>query len=268
MASFSVVNNIGSTNAQAKLYATNNGLQKTLSRLSSGLRINNSGDDAAGLAVANAYRSDTAVLNQGVRNANDGLSTLQIADGALDNISNLLDRASTLASQAASGTFTGSRTTLNNEFAQVLTEINREATAAGLTTGLTSSVFISNESSAGAGTVGISFGAVTTTSLGIDSSNISTETAAASAVVALSAAVMSLGLVQGDVGAAENRLNYAITLAQSEITNKTSAESRIRDANMAEESTNLTRYNILTQSGLAALAQANSSNQSVLSLLQ
>src|SRR3954468_1428157 len=102
MANFSVVNNLGSVNAQAHLAATNLGLQKTITRLSSGLRINSSGDDAAGLAVANGYRSTPGVLNQGIRNANDGLSTLQIKDGALNNIGTLLDRLSTLASQSAS----------------------------------------------------------------------------------------------------------------------------------------------------------------------
>jgi len=106
MASFSVVSNVASQNAQANLYGTQAGLNKALTRLSSGFRINMSGDDAAGLAVANAYRSDVAVINQGIRNANDGLSTLQIKDGALNNIATLLDRLSTLASQSASGSTT------------------------------------------------------------------------------------------------------------------------------------------------------------------
>jgi flagellin len=92
MASFSVVSNISAVNAQANLATTNIGLQKALERLSSGYRINRSGDDAAGLVVANAYRSDVAILSQGIRNAGDGLSTLQIKDGALNNISTLLDR--------------------------------------------------------------------------------------------------------------------------------------------------------------------------------
>ena len=135
MASFSVVNNIGSVNAQSKLYETNIGLSRTLARLSSGLRINQSGDDAAGLAVANKFRSDVAILNVGVRNANDGLSALQIADGALDNISRLLDRAATLATQSATGTTTtASRTVLQEEFASILNEIDREAGIASLTT--------------------------------------------------------------------------------------------------------------------------------------
>src|SRR5512141_1692024 len=115
MASFSVVNNIASINAQANLNTTSVGSQKALNRLSSGYRINYSGDDAAGLAVANGYRSEVATLSQGIRNANDGLSTLQIKDGALNNISTLLDRLSTLASQSASAGFAGNRTTLNSE---------------------------------------------------------------------------------------------------------------------------------------------------------
>src|SRR5690349_7570907 len=102
MASFSVVTNIASANAQANMEATNIGLNKALNRLSSGYRINYSADDAAGLAVANTYRNKTAILNQGIRNANDGLSGLQVKDGALANISTLLDRMSTLATQASS----------------------------------------------------------------------------------------------------------------------------------------------------------------------
>src|SRR5436190_9265133 len=102
MASFSVVTNIASSNAQANLQGTSMGLRQALNRLSSGFRINNAGDDAAGLAVANSYRNDQAVLNQGIRNANDGLSSLQIKDGALNNISTLLDRMATLSTQASS----------------------------------------------------------------------------------------------------------------------------------------------------------------------
>jgi flagellin-like hook-associated protein FlgL len=123
MASFSVVSNIASQNVQANLYSTQTGLQKALTSLSSGLRINMSGDDAAGLAVANAYRSDVAVINQGIRNANDGLSTLKIKDGALNNVATLLDRLATLATQSASGSTTDAiRTTLQQEATAVVAE--------------------------------------------------------------------------------------------------------------------------------------------------
>jgi len=132
MANFSLVSNLPSASAQSKLAQSNNQLNKTLQRLSSGLRINRSGDDAAGLAIANGFRSDISVLSQGVRNANDGLSTLQIIDGGLNTISGLLDRAASLASQSASGTFTGDRNTLQLELTSVLGEIDRQAQNVGL----------------------------------------------------------------------------------------------------------------------------------------
>ena len=133
--SFSINTNIASMNAQNYLRVNNDFQSKTINRVTSGLRIVQSGDDAAGLAIANGFRSDEAVLTQGVQNANNGLSQLQIMDGGMSNISQLLDRARTLATQSASGTFTGDRTVLNNEFQSVLGEINRQAQAIGLNTG-------------------------------------------------------------------------------------------------------------------------------------
>jgi len=268
MSNFSVVNNTASVNAQSQLYSTNVGLDKTLARLSSGLRINGSGDDAAGLAVANKYRSDVAILTVGVRNANDGLSKLQIADGALNNISNLLDRAATLATQSASGSFDGDRTVLDNEFQNVLSEITREANVADLGSDTSYSVFVSNDGTDG--TIDVAFGTATASALGVTAGtvNITSTGDAASALANISSAITTLGTIQGSVGSAENRLQFAISLAQSQIVNKSAAESRIRDANMAEESSNLARYQILNQSGLAALSQANQSVASVLSLLR
>ena len=230
--------------------------------MSSGFRINSSGDDAAGLAVANGFRSGVAVLSQGIRNANDGLSILQIKDGALDNISKLLDRMATLASQSASASFMGSRTTLDNEFQDVIEEISREATVAGLTGSSGFSVFVGN------GAVGGSIGAADATGLGLGSAAIGDAGSAATALGTVSGAVQTLGAVQGSVGQIQNRLSYAISLAQSQMVNMQAAESRIRDANIAEESANLTRYSILNQSGLAALAQANQTTAAVLALLR
>jgi flagellin len=268
MASFSVVNNVAAANAQTNLVQTNMGLKTALTRLSSGLRINSSGDDAAGLAVANGYRSKVAVLNQGIRNANDGLSTLQIKDGALNNISNLLDRLSTLASQAASTSSSVDRTKLNAEFKSVLTEIDREANVAGLNAATTFSVFVSNDG--GNGTVGGAIAQADTSASGLNITGLSVDTAinAAAAVAAIATAVGLLGTAQGNVGALENRLQFAVGLAQSQAVNNQAAESRIRDANIAEESAAMTKFNILTQSGIAALSQANQSSQSVLSLLR
>src|SRR5918997_3529823 len=118
----SIQTNVNSMNAQENLRVTNQFQGRTIARLTSGYRINQSGDDAAGLAVANKFRSDIAELAQGVRNANDGLSTLQIIDGGLNNISKILDRMKTLATQSSSATFTGDRDTLNDEFSSLMGE--------------------------------------------------------------------------------------------------------------------------------------------------
>ena len=270
MASFSVVNNIASATAQANLHTTQAGLQKALNRLSSGYRINSSGDDAAGLVVANGYRTDVAIIEQGIRNANDGLSDLQIKDGAMSNIATLLDRLATLATQAASGTTSlESRTTLNDEFKDVVDEIGREAdvarlTAAGTATETSFDVYVSQDHGSITGRIAsVSTGS---TSLAIDALNLTS--APTSAVTAVKDAIAALGKAQSKVGALQNRLQYAISLAQAQAVNIKAGESRIRDANVAEESANMTRYNILTQSGVAALAQANQSTSAVLSLLR
>ena len=266
MASFSVVSNVSAINAQANLATTGVGLQHALERLSSGYRINRSGDDAAGLVVANSYRATQAVLNQGIRNAGDGLSTLQIKDGALNNISTLLDRLATLATQSASSSSSVDRSVLDAEFQDVLDEIDREANVAGLTASQGFSVFVSDDGSNGV--IGGTIGAADASALAIDSLAVDTDTNAAAAVTAIAAAVSTLGDAQATVGTLENRLQFAINLAQSQIVNTKAAESRIRDANIAEESANLTRYSVLTQSGLAALAQANSQSGAVLGLLR
>jgi flagellin len=132
---FTINTNIASMQAQEYLRVTQEFQSKTISRVTSGLRIVSSGDDAAGLAIANGFRSDQAVLTQGIRNANDGLATLQTIDSGINNISKLLDRARTLATQSASGTFNGNREVLNSEFQSVVSEINRQAQAIGLNQG-------------------------------------------------------------------------------------------------------------------------------------
>ena len=171
MAGFSIATNIASLIAQENLNKTNVLQETTIRRLTSGLRINSSADDAAGLAIANRFRSDISVLRQGVRNGADGLSTLQTIDGGLNNISLLIDRARTLATQSASGTFTGDRNTLNTEFQSVLAEIDRQAQAVGLDPGGTFnaalSVFI------GGGRANNNVTAVTNGSVQVDLSNSS-----------------------------------------------------------------------------------------------
>ncbi|MEZ5284181.1 MAG: flagellin [Vicinamibacterales bacterium] len=265
MASFSVVSNISAANAQANLTITNLGLQKALTRVSSGFRINASGDDAAGLAVANSYRSQQAVLNQGIRNANDGLSTLQIQDGALNNIATLLDRLSVLATPTASASSGVDRTTLDAEFETCSRKSTvRRRWQVWTTPGASR---CSSATTAPAVWWAARSARPSTNTLGINGFSLSSATNAQTAVSTIASAVSTLGTTPGRVGM-QNRLSYAIGLASTQVVSIKAAESRIRDANVAE-SANLTRYNILTQSGIAAtLAQANQANGSVLSLLR
>ena len=179
--SFSIVTNVASMVAQENLRVNANFQQQTINRLTSGYRINASGDDAAGLAVANKYRSDVAELDQGVRNANDGISTLQIVDGGLNNIAKIMDRLKTLATQSSSTTFTGNRTVVNNEYQALLGEINRQAANIGLVSGGTNnsliSVYIGGGSTAANAQVQVDLSGVSnrvdSTSLGVGATSVS-----------------------------------------------------------------------------------------------
>ncbi len=174
MGGFSINSNITSLQAREYLRTNSEFQSKTISRVTSGLRITSSGDDAAGLAIANGFRSDISVITQGIRNANDGLSQLQIVDGGLNNISKLIDRARTLATQSATGTFTGSRAVLNSEFGSVLSEIDRQAQTIGLNIGgsiaKNLSVFI------GGGSGATSAAKITNGSVGVDLSSSTVDT--------------------------------------------------------------------------------------------
>jgi flagellin len=173
--SFSINTNIASLQAQNYL-AINQAFQdKTINEVTSGLRIVNSGDDAAGLAIANGYRSDEAVLTQGIQNANSGTATLQIMDGGMSNISQLLDRARTLATQSASGTFTGSRTVLNDEYQSVLGEIDRQAQSIGLNQGGTFAQNLSVFIGGGQGTTAAAVIANGTVSVDLSNATVDTQ---------------------------------------------------------------------------------------------
>ncbi len=275
MASFSVVTSVSSLNAQANINQTNALLNRSINRLSSGLRINQAGDDAAGLAVANTYRVDQSVLTQGIRNANDALSNLQIKDGAMANIGLMVDRLATLAAQAASSnTSADTRTSLDAEFADLVAEIDRQADISGLSTSESVSVYMSQDATGatGSGLVEGTIDAVSADDLGLSSSgtaiSIATASDAADAVEDIKAAVTELGTVTNVLGSLQNRLSFAINLATNQNVNFKAAESRVRDANMAEEASNMTKFSILSQSGVAALAQANQQSSAVLSLLR
>ncbi len=284
MGSFSVLNNIAGINAQNQLNLNNVYLNRTLLRLSSGKRINSGADDAAGLGIADSLRANVRAIDQAVRNANDAISVAQIADGALQEITNLLTRAFTLAEEAATETVDDAgRTALHNEFTSIQAEIARIATqtnfngvgiftASGLDGDL--SVFVGDVSVASAITVTIS--TITTsdntvTDLGgVDLSEVSLEDAegAISALATLKSALSAVSASRAAIGAGMNRLQSAVAVLQTTSQNTQAAESTIRDANMAEEVANLTKYQILAQAGIAALSQANANSQLVLALLR
>jgi len=274
--SYSFQTNVTSLLAQQNLRVNSDFQSRTITRLTSGYRINSSADDAAGLAVANKLRSDVTELQQGVRNANDGVSILQIVDGGLNNISNILDRLKTLATESASDTFSGDRATLDTEFQGLLTEIDRQAANIGLASGgkynVSLDVYIGGGDTQADAKVTIDLSGagnqVDATGLGINADAVDTKANALTALTDITTAISALGLAQGAVGTGENELNYAVQLAQSQISSFSAAQSSIRDADVATEAANLTKAQILEQSSVAALAQANAAPQALLKLLQ
>jgi len=286
MGSFSILNNIAGINAQNQLNLNNVSLNRTLLRMSSGKRINSGADDAAGLQIADSLRANIRAIDQAIRNANDGIAVAQIADGALQEMSNLLARAFTLAEESATETVDAmGRTALNQEFTQIEAEIARIAnqtnfngvalfTAAGLNGDLT--VFVGDISNVS--TIAVTTPVITanTTSgsvsnLGgadLTSVDLTTQQGAINSFAALKAAVDAIAQARGSLGAGMNRLQAAVSVLQTTSQNSQAAESTIRDANMAEEISSLTRFQILAQSGIAALAQANQNSQLVLALLR
>jgi flagellin len=209
--SFTINTNIASLQAQNYLRINSDFQSKTINRVTSGLRIVTSGDDAAGLAIANGYRSDEAVLTQGVRNANDGLSQLQIADGGISNISQLLDRARTLATQSASGAFTGDRSVLNSEFQSVLSEIDRQAQAIGLNQGGTFAKALNIFIGGGKASNGISATDNGSVNIDLSQSTVDAKSLGLEGVQALGAAGTDIGT--GSSTSVQNIVNNATNLA-------------------------------------------------------
>jgi len=284
MGNFSILNNISALNAQNQLNINNVNLARTLQRLSSGKRINTGADDAAGLEIADSLNANTQALDQAVRNANDGISVSQIADGALQQITNLLTRGVTLAEEAATGTVdSNGRTSLNNELTQIQAEIARIAaqtnyngtgiftTGAGNIAG-TLHVYvgdISQKSSISVTITSITTAGDTVTSLnGHSLAGLDLTTDASGALGTLQTAINDVANMRAAIGTGINRLQSAVAVLQTTSQNTAAAESNIRDANIAQEVANLTKFQILAQTGMAALAQANSSSQTVLNLLK
>ena len=283
----SIASNVASLRAQRDLASNSKQLSKTFERLSSGLRINSASDDPAGLALADGLRADAALASVAIRNANDGISVTSIADAALSEIGNILTRMAELAEQSANGVFTTTqRSALSLEFLALGSEIERIA----VTTEFNDRSLLSNSSSISlqVGFDGTANSSITITgvlgtlsSLGLASSgssalsysinastDLNAQTASQLALDAVNAAITSLSTVRGQIGAAESRLNYAINSLAASRDNFIEAESRIRDADVAQEVDEMVRLQVLQQASAAVLAQANQQPGVALSLLQ
>lgn len=285
MGFFSVVNNISSLIAQQESTVNGLGLQKTLARLSSGLRLRSGGDDAAGLAIADGLRGQVRTLQQSVRNVNDGIGFLQTADSSLGQVQNILTRAASLLSEAATDTNAGQFAAINNELSQLFQELDRigggtEFNGIQVFAAASRDVFVGDtQNSTGPNsTISFTTSLLTTSLLGV-TQNVSNAGAAINVALGsggdaqtalgqLESAIDTIAQRRGTLGAKINRLETSVNVIQAQIQNLTSAESQIRDANIAEEIANLTKFQILTQSGIAALAQANQTSQSVLALFR
>jgi flagellin len=273
----SVYNNVEAQNAHRLLSNTGTQLNKSMERLSSGLRINRAADDAAGLAVSEGMRSQIRGMNVASRNAQDGVSMVQVADGALGNVGDMLQRVRDLAVQASNGTLTDAqRKNLDTEVQQVLTEIGKTGTAtefnglkilAGSVATAASAVTLQVGANASQN-IAFTIGTVSTSDLGISGIAVSTAASATAAIASLDAAISTVTTSRANLGAIQNRLEHTINRLGMTSENLQAAESRIRDADMASEMIDFTKHQILQQSGMAMLAQANQSPQSVLSLLR
>ncbi len=273
--SFSVITNVSSMYAQQNLYTSNIGLNKTIARISSGYRIVDAGDDAAGLAIANLLKADIYALDQAYRNANDAAGIIQIADGALAKVTDLLNRAVTLAEEAASGTVgTTERQTIDVEYQQIKAEINRVFSAVNFKGealfsskgAVTKEIFVGDTTVDSTITLSIG-GKASASSLGLTTGLTSAGDAKA-ALGEIRNAIASISRWRGVLGAQSNRLQNSIAIINTQSINLKGAESMIRDANMAQEMVNLTKFQILLQSGMASLGQANASSQLVLGLFR
>ena len=267
--------NTASLTAQRNLTNTTEQLQRSLARLSSGLRITRASDDAAGLAISERFRAEVRSLQQAQRNALDGISMLQVAEGALNETSGNLIRLRELAIQSANGTLgAGERAVMNAEFQDLITEIDRVAAVTefngtllldGTAPTITFQVGSNNTVNDQITVTGVD---ATAAGIGVDLLDVNTQATAQAALTTLDTAIDSVSALRGGFGTAQNRLESTIRSIAVAVENTAAAESRIRDVDVAIETANLTKNQVLQQAGIAVLAQANVSTQSALALLQ
>jgi flagellin len=273
--------NVASLNAQRHLYNTTNNFQKSMERLSSGMRINRSGDDAAGLAISESLKSDIRALQQASRNAADGISLVQTAEGSLDEVNNILLRLRELAEQAATETLGAQeRGFLDEEFQSLLDEIDRISTTAefngirlldGSVTTLNVQVGIGTDTATSAVPIDLSQ-PMSSSDLNLTAGTVNilgtNGSAALAAIGYITEATGTVSSVRAGFGSAQNRFETSIRNIGMTAENLSAANSRIRDVDVALETSNMTSLQILQQAGVSILAQANITSQLALNLLQ
>jgi len=269
--------NIPSIAAARAVYETRSDLEKAMERLSSGKRINSTSDDAAGQTVVTRMKAQITSLNQAIRNTNDGLSMLNVYDGAADEIEDILIRIRELAVLAQSGTYTAEdRANANLEVSSLISEIGRIASKTmfngTLDVASAGGVKSFQVGFQGGDAVGFSFSKLDETTLGIASGNaatlVTTVANASAAVTSADAALSNLNLNRATIGAAINRLEHTVSNLMNVVQRTEEARSRIEDADFATESAALARASVLAQAGTAMLAQANQSPSYILALLR
>ena len=268
-----VQHNLQAMNANRMLGMTTNSLSKSTEKLSSGYRINRAADDAAGLTISEKMRSQVRGLNKASDNAQDGVSLIQVAEGALNETHSILQRMNELATQAANDTnTTADRGAIQSEIDQLTSEINRiSSTTQFNTQNLIDGQFTGKSLQVGSlsgQAITISIAAMSAGAIGVSGLQVTSFTSAGHAMSAIQGAISVVSAQRSYLGALQNRLEHTISNLDNISENTSSAESRIRDTDMAEEMVNYSKNNILAQAGQSMLAQANQSTQGVLSLLQ
>jgi len=279
--SISMLTNVTSLNAQQNLSNTQNALAQSISRLSSGMRINNAADDAAGLGISQGMQADIKSLGQAQRNTNDAISLSQVAEGGMSQMQGIVSRMRELSVESSNSTLgTTERGYVQTEFKQLSKEIDRISSVTDFngqklldgsaSTGLTFQVGIKNTAN---DRLALSITKLATTTLGstslhIGSASLSTATNAQAALAVFDVAIKQLSTARANVGAVQNRMQVTVSNLSVTSQNLTAANSRITDVDIASETANMTQHNILSQAGIAVLAQANQLPSAALSLLR
>ncbi|MDR3744792.1 MAG: flagellin [Acidobacteriaceae bacterium] len=269
----SVLNSVSQLGAENALSSTNASLQNTLLQLSTGLKINSGSDNATGLSIASGLGANISALTQSSQNASNGVGLLQTADGALSQVTTLLNRAVTLATEAANGGLTAAQSTAaDTEYQSILSEV----TQIGSTTNFNGTsvfsatpqtVFTSDGTAGGTTTTSTTTGALSATTLGL-TGTLTTVAAATASLTAITDAINTVSGTRGSIGASVNQLTADSSVENTEVTNLTSAQNNVQNADIGTTVAKMTQDNVLEQTGMAALSQSNQAQQAVLKLLQ